>query len=476
MTIKTANTIKLNAFFLPYQVRWLDDKSPIKIWEKSRRIGATYVQSYEDVYDALTMKVRNKPIDVWFTSADLSAAKEYINYCQSWAKMFNVGFKVLGEQVIDEDKNIKALSLEFDNGARINALSSNPTQFRSKGGKVVIDEFAFHKDQQALWKAAKPVITWGYPLRIISTHNGQGCLYYLFIKRCLQGKLKWSHHKTPIQLAVQEGLVDKILDRKATEEEKQEWLENEKENCGDDVTWQQEYCCIAVDEAGAFLTFELISSCTEDCLKPLDELKEPFYVGFDIGRKNDLSEITILEKVNNIFYYRQKYTLKNMPYKEQKHILYQILEHPLFRHCAIDGTGIGNNLAEDAQFDFGRSKVDIVTFTSKVKEELAFDLRTYFEDKNIRIPDDELLKNDLHSVKRVPTDTGVIKFDVERSETDGHADRFWSLALAIFAGKTKKGGKPRVDSRSRRSINSLNRRLNLRALDGFLRGGYSKDE
>lgn len=43
--------IDLNEYFLPYQKRWLEDKSKFKIWEKSRRIGATYVQSYEDVSD-----------------------------------------------------------------------------------------------------------------------------------------------------------------------------------------------------------------------------------------------------------------------------------------------------------------------------------------------------------------------------------------------------------------------------------------
>lgn len=69
------------SFFLPYQCRWLEDDSRIKIWEKSRRIGATYIQSYEDVRDALTLKVRNQPVDVWFSSADITAAKEYIQYC-----------------------------------------------------------------------------------------------------------------------------------------------------------------------------------------------------------------------------------------------------------------------------------------------------------------------------------------------------------------------------------------------------------
>ena len=36
-------------------------------------------------------------------------------------------------------ENIKALVIEFKNGTKIHALSSNPKGFRSKGGKVVLD-------------------------------------------------------------------------------------------------------------------------------------------------------------------------------------------------------------------------------------------------------------------------------------------------------------------------------------------------
>ena len=166
-----------NQYFLPYQLRWLADESPIKIWEKSRRIGATYVQSYEDVRDCVSKKVPA----VWFSSADESAAREYIAYCEQWTKLFNMAAKPLGQVVIDSEKDIKAFVIEFANGTKIHALSSNPKGFRSKGGKVVLDEFAHHDSQDDLWKAARPCITWGFPLRILSTHNGKNCRYYKYV-------------------------------------------------------------------------------------------------------------------------------------------------------------------------------------------------------------------------------------------------------------------------------------------------------
>jgi len=251
--------LNFDDYWFPYQRTWLEDNSKIKIWEKSRRIGATYVQSYEDVRDCVE---KNVP-DVWFSSADESAAREYIEYCEQWVRLLNIAAKSRGNVIIDSENDIKAYVIEFSNGTKINALSSNPKGFRSKGGKVVLDEFAHHNKQDDLWAAAKPCITWGYPLRILSTHNGQNCRFFKFIDDIKQGQSKWSLHSTPIQVAVEQGLVDKIYGREATEEERQAWLEEQRLSCFDESTWLQEYCCEAMDETTSFLPYEMIFSCEE---------------------------------------------------------------------------------------------------------------------------------------------------------------------------------------------------------------------
>ena len=207
------NNKQLSRYFLPYQIRWLKDQNKIKIWEKSRRIGATYIQSFEDVEDCVNKKVPS----VWFSSADESAAKEYIEYCAHWSKLFNtISVEYIGDEILDENKDISTKVIRFNNGTKIYGLSSNPKQFRSKGGKVVLDEFAFHENAGELWKAARPVITWGFPLRILSTHNGKTCKYYQFVEDVKRKKLHWNIHTTPIHLAVNEGLADKIMGRKLT--------------------------------------------------------------------------------------------------------------------------------------------------------------------------------------------------------------------------------------------------------------------
>jgi len=422
-------------YFLPYQIRWLKDKSPIKIWEKSRRIGATYVQSYEDVRDAISKTVPS----VWFSSADESAAKEYIEYAEQWTKLFNVAAKFLGQIVLDSDKDIKTFSIEFANGVRINALSSNPKAFRSKGGKVVLDEFAWHEQQDKLWSAARPCITWGFPMRILSTHNGKSCRFFRSIEDIKKGNLDWSLHTVPIQLAVKEGLVDKIFGRKTSQKEKDDWLDEQRRSCADSHTWLQEYCCVPIDETTAFLTYEMIQKCErEDLLKDLKDITGDLFVGMDIGRKKDLSVIWGLEKEGRTKTTRIYKVLEKAPFKYQKEVLFEILKHPKMRRACIDATGLGMQLAEEAQDVFGKYRVEAVTFTNPLKEELAYNLRIAFEDITILIPSSLEVREDFHSVKKITTASNNIRFDTTE-KTDGHADRFWAGALANYASLNSSG-------------------------------------
>lgn len=254
------------AYWLQYQKDWLVDKSRIKIWEKSRRIGATYIQSYEDVTDCITKQVS----EVWFSSKDETSAKLYIQYCEKWAKIYNYVFKNSGKVIIDEKKGILAECLRFSNGTVIYALTSNPTQFRSKGGKIILDEFAWHDNPDELWRAAFPCITWGFPIRILSTHNGTDCLYYDFVDKCKNKEMNWSLHTTTLQDAIDVGLVDKILKHPATQEEKDEFKNFIHDNCFDEKTWLQEYCC----EASTDQETKVIKNWSSDNIREVPYIPE----------------------------------------------------------------------------------------------------------------------------------------------------------------------------------------------------------
>lgn len=432
--------------FLPYQARWINDKSRFKIAEKSRRTGLTYAQSYEDVEDCMR---KNVPA-VWFSSADITAAKEYILYCQHWASLFKIAYDPFKETVTEGEKT---LSIDFANGTRINALSSSPKAFRSKGGKVVLDEFAFHEHAQELWKAALPSATSmaEYPVRIISTHNGKSCLYYKLLEQAKKGKKGWSHHTIDIHSAVAEGLADKNRGRALTQEEREEWLEEVRQNCGIEEVWNQEYCCIPVDETTAFFTYNLIQSCERDDIARIFKAKispseiipeienwlwrfnTDIYLGVDIGRENDLTVLWVLQKIGASKITVAVIELEKMPYSAQQKVVDTVFSICKPQRSCFDATGIGDNFAETNQEKYGSNAVEKVKFTSSLKETLATDLRIQFEDQLFLIPPDEKIKADLHSIKKVTTAAGNQRFDVDKNSTDKHADRFWAAALANHA-------------------------------------------
>jgi phage FluMu gp28-like protein len=100
----------------------------------------------------------------------------------------------------------------------------------------------------------------------------------------------------------------------------------------------------------------------------------------------------------------------------------------------MDATGLGRQLAERAQERFGARRVEAVTFTSAVKEELAYPLRAAFERRAVRLPADKHIRADLRAIKKVATTGGQVRFDADRGP-GGHADRFWALALAHHAAR-----------------------------------------
>jgi phage FluMu gp28-like protein len=121
-----------------------------------------------------------------------------------------------------------------------------------------------------------------------------------------------------------------------------------------------------------------------------------------------------------------------MPFRQQHEAITATIRMTAARRVCIDSTGLGAQLAEDLQRDFGTFRVEQVQFTGAVKSDLATRTLRNFQDHRIRIPVDVKLREDLHSVKKVVTSAGNIRFDAERTK-DGHADRFWAMALALMA-------------------------------------------
>jgi phage FluMu gp28-like protein len=442
----------MSVYFLPYQTAWCRDAARLKICEKSRQIGLSYADSYDSVRKAAVQGGR----DVWVMSRDEAQAKQYIRYCKRWASVLEYAASDLGETVLPahNGKAVQAQGLHFASGFHVYALSSNPDAIVGKTGHVKLDEFALHKDQRTLYAVAKPVIQWGGTLTVISTHRGAGTVFNEIVTDIRAGKnrMGWSLHTIPVQAAVEQGLVEKINAATGRNDSRADWLARQRAECIDEEQWLQEYCCVPADESAAFITYEWINACTEAELRTVgvEDLEErcagedretALYLGLDVARKKDLCVIDVGARVGDVVWDRLRIELLNRPFAEIEDQVFRLLKLPQLKRACLDATGLGLQLAERARERFPW-KVEPITFTSAVKEELAVGLRVDFEQRRVRLVDDPVLRADLRGIRKEVTLSGHTRY---AGEIEGsHCDRFWAKALRQHAARQKVRARARV--------------------------------
>lgn len=254
------------AVLLPYQRKWIEDKSPVKIIEKSRRIGLSWCEAADNVLTAAS----NNGMDIFYVSYNKDMTVTYINDCAQWAKHFNLAASEIeiSEQVFrenDEDKSTLVYSIKFASGFRIEALSSMPRNLRSKQGGVVVDEAAFHTDLEELLTAAFALLIWGGFVHILSTHKGVDNPFNILIGEVRAGEKDYSLHKTTFNDAIADGLYRRVCLRA-----RKDWsLEGQ-------IAWEkqirsiyapkdaEELDCIPSQSSGAYFSRSLVESRMSD--------------------------------------------------------------------------------------------------------------------------------------------------------------------------------------------------------------------
>jgi phage FluMu gp28-like protein len=531
---------------LPYQRRWVEDDSPLKIVVKARQIGYSFAASIR----ALLQCLKKKTTWVFLSKGErqsrllMEKVQEHVQSCGILARAC--------ESTFFEGTLIKQLEVRFANGSVIYGLPANPDTARGYSGNVTLDEFAFHSDADKIYSALFPTITRGYGLEVISTPNGQQGKFYELAKAAglveeqdsrfriqdsgraadlknrppLPGSslvtghssLVWSAHCVDIYEAMRQGLrID---------------LQLLRAGCDDETSWQQEYCCQFISTAENFIPPALVAQCVsaeaaKDCppqflasaphrgLEPIGAFPEgvgtgrdpspacgpkpfggrrpegsgpqgepplpdaEFYLGIDIGRHHDrtvfwLDEVTVgpsgarpaagtgapwraaaepdavrpgkdggrapfgptVYKTAVACLVR---TFSNTPFAEQLAFARELLSllgpdgRPLVRRACIDSTGMGAPLAESLECEFG-PRVEPVTFTADVKEDMAYRVKRRMEQRLDLIPEAPEIARAFGAVKKLVTAAGNTRFDAERTDL-GHADEFWAKALADLAAE-----------------------------------------
>lgn len=255
---------------LPYQQKWALDDSPVKVWEKSRRIGASWCEAGIAALEA--SKVNGK--DTYYLAYNKEMTQGFINDCADWAKHYNLACSDIEEVVLnDEDDDIIAYRVTFASGHIIQALSSKPRSLRSKGSvntRLVIDEMGFVDDPEGLMASAMAYRIWGNSISILSTHNGKKSYFNQMIKAIHDGELPYSLHKTTIEDALNDGLYQRIClvnGEEWSKEKEEKWLQDLIFEYG--IAASQELYCIPDD-------YSTIKYISQQWFKITDKYNVPY--------------------------------------------------------------------------------------------------------------------------------------------------------------------------------------------------------
>jgi len=172
--------------FRPYQIRWANDTSRLAMMVKATQIGVSTATGAWAIFKRC-LRIPNHLVILLSRSERQSL--ELARKCKGLIDAYE-GIKAdlyEGRQFQRTEK--KQHEIEFPNGARIIALAANPDTARGYTGDMVLDEFAFHQDAEAIYKSAYGRMTNpGYQMRVVSTPNGaQGKFHALAQQMALDG-------------------------------------------------------------------------------------------------------------------------------------------------------------------------------------------------------------------------------------------------------------------------------------------------
>ena len=422
---------------LPYQARWVADAAGFKVIEKARRVGISWAEAYDAVMHAGAPAGGN----VYYQAYNREMTRGFIEDCAGWAHALKMGAGALVESLIDDGgRSVYVFRIAFASGHEILAMTSAPRVFRSRGRPgdlAIIDEAAFVDDLGQVLKAAMAFRVWGGRAHVISSHNGEANPFATLCRDLRDGARPGSLHRITLKQALAQGLFHRVAA-----------AQGEPPTVAAEAAWEaalraeygshagEELDCIPAAGAGAWLGWEAIRACEDSGAgDPATFAGGTSAIGVDVARRRDLWVAAVLERVGDVLWLRELVVRHGIPFSQQRAIVGTLAAHYAPARIAVDQTGMGEAVVEQLQEDLGRTVVEGVLMTGPRRLDVASALREAVEDRRLRIPPDVDLRRDLHAVRAEAGPIGAPRLLAERSGTDGHADRFWALALACTAAR-----------------------------------------
>jgi len=392
----------------------------------------------------------------------------------------NIAFKDLGEHLkrmealhpefferVVGKKNVLRTIIRFRNGSRILCESPVPETIRGHTAKVVyLMEANFIRDDMDLYTAVLFTLntTNGYLIAESTPWNTDSVFYKMF-HEWAKPKGTFSTHKVLFNEALPpKGPLSPEIVKMI-----------EEQLAGDPARWKREMLCEWTEDLNVWLPTSLITLAQDSTLEylPATEIHEGrFYIGVDFGKHSDHSVVAVLDKQGEDLHlvHCQQFPLETSYGAVIGYVKRLQDNWRNIRAVYCDKTGVGEYVVEDMQKG-GINNVTGINFTEPSKEEMATALKEKMrravcpkcewtgyidtvegewrttcpkgclsQEGNpvklrplLHIPYDPELHRELNVERYELAKTGKIQFNHPEGTKD---DRFWALALAVYAAET----------------------------------------
>lgn len=396
---------------LPYQkkMRQIANSNRLTFFLCSRQVGKSFLLAFLAVERAWT----NPNSKIVILSSGERAALEVLDKVKKIAKIFRTAFC---DTPANFNIDITSMEVRLSNNSKIITLpSGDPDKVRGFSPILTIcDEFSTLERQEELYRGIFPSITSPFggekSLIVSGTPIGRSNLFW----RLWEEKNDYAKYCLTIYDAKDQGLnVD---------------IETLKRNVPDEESFRQEFLCEPLDSNVSLFSYDFLNQCTYSETMP-NAIRR--YFGIDIGRMHDKTAIAILAVCpDGSTYIDEIKVLSNMEFRQQFAEISSLIRALKPKMVSVDRTGIGMQIAEDLQTDFGMM-IDELTFTNQSKVEIFNNLKKAFSEGTSKIPDEPDLIKEFNSIRRV-VNANSITYQADR-DNSGHADRATACALAYRA-------------------------------------------
>ncbi|MEJ1496337.1 MAG: hypothetical protein RPU13_07585 [Candidatus Sedimenticola sp. (ex Thyasira tokunagai)] len=389
---------------LPYQQKWNKDKAEVRIFPKSRRIGASWgCFAAEGALEAALAKPRG--MNQFYMGYNQGMAAENIGDVAFWSKAYGFALSEIdvrrhrehllqtdsnGKVLRNETKDITTYKVQYDSGHIYEALSSNPFNWRGRQGHARIDEAEFHNNLDEVIEGALAYLMWGGRVSIASTVLHEDGKFWQLVREVQAGKLDWSLHMVTLDDALRDGLYKRIClvtQKPWSLEAEEQWREKLINRYPDKASADAELFCIPKKGSGIYFPRILLEKNMEDGIPIISWSREDEFVldatrlditkrwceetlgpvldslptdqrsvyAQDFARSGDLSVIWILQESSSKHWrQRLQLELRNLPHDVQVVIRDFIIDRlPLMHGAGFDARGNGSQHAESARQKYG---------------------------------------------------------------------------------------------------------------------------